>query len=209
VVADSAQLVRERMLALALLMYVPICRSPYRLSSGMCWPVAVHLPLRWILLAIGIGSGAFSVSLMWSPARGPEGNAESPKVPVMHWNVQWGGARGPESLAQLLTTLQAYQPEVVCSSEAPAVDLQRASAAWAASSWHIASVEHFPPSAYWFRLTVLSRQPVAVRREWNLRAGHAALFDVALSRARCASSWCFRCHGRCSVPGVGPPVPSP
>ena len=178
----TAQIVRDRMLALTLLMFVPI------------WPLAMAaivrdvlargraLPQRWFLLTIGVGAGVFSVSLMWSPARAPEGSAELSQVTIVQWNMQWGGARGPESLAEMLGTLEAYQPEVVCSSEAPTgVQLQRARGARTASSWHAASVEHSPPSTYWFRLTVLSRHPVALRQQWDLRTGHAALFEVALA----------------------------
>jgi endonuclease/exonuclease/phosphatase family metal-dependent hydrolase len=177
----TAQIVRDRMLGLALLMFVPI------------WPLAMSaivrdvlargraLPLRWFLLTLGVGASAFSVSLMWSRACVPEGNAESPQVTIVHWNMQWGGARGPVSLAEMIGTLEAYQPDVVCLSEAPTdVQLQRGSGAVTASRWHAASVEHSPPSAYWFRLTVLSRQPVTVRQQWDLRTGHAALFEVAL-----------------------------
>lgn len=174
----SAPLVRDRTFALALLMYVPIW--PLALSAIVRDVVArgYALPLRWLLLTLGVGAGAFSVSLQWSPARAPEGSAESPQLTIVQWNMQWGGARGPASLAAMLAQLQAYHPDVVCVSEAPAGDLlQRVSA----SGWHAASVQHSPPTEYWFRMTVLSRQPVALRRRWELPAGHAALFEVDLA----------------------------
>lgn len=177
----TAQLIRDRTLALALLMYVPIW--PLALAA-IVRDVLAHgraLPLRWLMLTIGVAAGAYSVALMWRPARAAEGNAESPQVTIAQWNMQWGGARGPASLAEMMATLEAHQPDVVCVSEAPAgLHLQRANGSPIASSWHAASVEHSPPSAYWFRLTILSRQPVSVRREWALPTGHAALFEVAL-----------------------------
>ena len=177
----GAQIVRDRTLALALLMCVPI------------WPLALSaivrdvlargraLPLRWSLLTSGVGAGAFSISLVWCPARASEGAPESPQVSIVQWNMQWGGARGAESLAEMLRTLDAYHPEVVCISEAPAEGkLQRVIGALGGAPWRAASVEHSRPSSYWFRLTVLSHQPVVVRRQWHLRTGHAALFEVAL-----------------------------
>jgi len=176
----AAQLVRDRMLALALLMYVPI------------WPLALSaivrdilargraLPLRWSLLTIGVATGAFSVSLLWCPAYTPEENATSAPLEIVQWNLQWGGARGPESLTEMIATIESYQPDVACLSEAPeAAPLQRALATNSASSWRAATVEHSPSSTYGSRLTVLSRQPVAVRQQWQLPAGHAALFEVA------------------------------
>jgi endonuclease/exonuclease/phosphatase family metal-dependent hydrolase len=174
----TAQIVRDRTLALALLMCLPI------------WPLAVlavlrdvlargrALPLRWLLLVLGLASGAFSIWLLWCPARAPEVNPASAHVTLAQWNVQWGAARGRESLTELLAKLEAYHPDVICLSEAPRGDrLQRA---LRASSWHVASVENSRPSAYWFRLTVLSREPVALRREWELPTGHAALFEIDL-----------------------------
>jgi endonuclease/exonuclease/phosphatase family metal-dependent hydrolase len=145
------------------------------------WARGRALPLRGLLLTMGVGAGALSVSLMWCPARAPEGSAEAPRVTIIHWNMQWGGARGPAALAEMIDTLEAYQPDVVCASEAPAgPGLQRSIGAANASSWRVASVEHSPRSTYWFRLTVLSRHSVTVRRRWELRTGHAALFEVAL-----------------------------
>ena len=180
-VTVTAQIVRDRTLALALLMCVPI------------WPLAVSaivrdvlargraLRLRWLLLTLGVGAGAFSVALMWCPARASEGTAGPPQVAVVHWNMQWGGARGSESLAEMIRTIEAHRPDVVCMSEAPAESkLQRAIGAASGTPWRVASVQHSRPSSYWFRLTVLSHQPVVVRRQWQLRTGHAALFEVAL-----------------------------
>ena len=179
----TAQLVRDRTLALTLLMFVPI--GPLAMSAIARDVLARGraLPLRWLLLTIGVGAGAFSVSLMWSPARAPEGSAEEPRVTIVHWNMRWGGARGAESLAEMMATLEADHPDVVCSSEAPTdAQLRRDNGDVAASSWHSASVEHPPSSGYWFRLTVLSRQPVVLRRQWDLPTGHAALFEVALTQ---------------------------
>src|SRR5262245_22926077 len=74
-VTVAAQVIRDRTLALALLMCVP--NWPLALSAVLRDVLARGraLPLRWVLLAIGVGAGAFSVALMWRPARAPEGNA--------------------------------------------------------------------------------------------------------------------------------------
>lgn len=176
----TAQALRDRNLWLTLLMYVPI------------WPIALAavardvmargraLPYRWLLLAIGIAVGIFSVSLMWCPAREPERSAKEGRFTFAHWNVQWGGPRGLDSMTESLSLLKAEKPDVICLSEAPHGAQLAQALRTTGASVHVATVEHGPESPFWFRFAVMSPHEVVVRQKWALHAGYAALFEVAL-----------------------------
>jgi endonuclease/exonuclease/phosphatase family metal-dependent hydrolase len=86
----------------------------------------------------------------------------------------------PPSVRRQLDQLESLQPDVACLSEAPFEAALEKGWRRRNNDWHFASVENDPFSGYWYRLTVMSRFPVSLRREWDLSTGHAALFDVEL-----------------------------
>jgi len=179
VVVVAAQVIRDRNFVLAMLFYVPV------------WPVAAvavlwdllrlgrALPLRWLLLCLGIGLGIISVGMLWSPARVPSAGESRPAITVLQWNVQWGGRYMQRSLDAIVGEIQRHDPQIILLSEAPPQQWLMYTWNLNQPGWRYAVHEFKPGGEYWFRMTVLSRWPVRQTDYWRLPTGRAALFEVA------------------------------
>lgn len=173
------QLVRDRAFVLMLFMFVPVLHVAV---VACVWDAMLRgraLGVRWLLACVAVGCGAFAVSSLWQPALAPETAGSDARVRLVQWNTLWGGTT-PESLAAVLDSIDAQQPDVVCLSEAPRS--RRLRRAWDERhpGWNMASVGSRQSQSYWYNLTILTRYPVRMRQEWQLSTGHATLFEVSL-----------------------------
>lgn len=178
----SAYVIRDRLVWIGWIMYAPL------------WPVGVaavlwdllrlgrSLPLRWLLLCLGLATTLLGVGAMWSPARPAEtlaGGQAAMDLRVLQWNVQWGGTRGPASLNSLIGEILAREPDIALLSECPPVSYFKWALDPRSPGWNIAWSQNPGVYSYWYRMAVVTRWPVRVTGDWRLPNGHAALFEVA------------------------------
>jgi len=112
------QIVRDRTVELALLMYIPL------LPLGL-WTILLdvvqlghslprlHFGLTFIGLALTIWG---TISMMGMGGAESQLNA-NPPISVLHWNVYWGGKRG--SWYSIRQTIEQRKPDIAIISETP------------------------------------------------------------------------------------------
>lgn len=168
---------RDRNVALALLLYVPL--PPLGLAAILVDLARRGRALRgprFVLAAAGLASAACSVFTM--VGRGPEaplaGAAPGGEVRLMHWNVLWGGRpRTDAAWASIEGAILGRAPDVVVLSEPPARPRLDALERRLGAGWSSARVEQAPGEPYWFKLVTLSRWPVHKGRTVLVRNGAA------------------------------------
>jgi endonuclease/exonuclease/phosphatase family metal-dependent hydrolase len=173
----AAQLVRDQSLAIALLMYVPLAFLSF---AAIAWDLALAghaLPRRGLLAILASAIGLFAVGQSYRPALPPDARTTREPIVLVHWNTQWG-AHGKTSVRAMFESLAAHDPDIVCLSEAPRY--AEVKETWNAlrPGYHYATSENGPNHRYQYRMTVISRAPVTLRTEWQLRIGRAALFEI-------------------------------
>lgn len=141
------------------------------------------LAWRWGFAAMGLLIGVGGLGELYMPAPEMEAEPGPATLRLLQWNTQWGGST-QASLAAHLDAIADRDPDIVCLSEAPATP-------WLEPAWNarrpgfsLASVEDPTFASYAYRLTVLSRHPIALEREWDLPGGHAALFVLSLPKRK-------------------------
>jgi endonuclease/exonuclease/phosphatase (EEP) superfamily protein YafD len=173
-----SQLVRDRALPLALLMFVPILPCALVALLWDVWLRGRALQRRWLLSGFALVCAVFAVSLMWEPARAVEPTRPGAALRLVQWNTMWGG-HNRAAFEQVVEAIDAQQPDVVCMSEAP--DESTVQGAWAArhAGWHTASVNSADAPGYWYNFIILSRYPARVHARHKLSHGYAVLFEVS------------------------------
>jgi endonuclease/exonuclease/phosphatase family metal-dependent hydrolase len=159
----SGQLVRDRSVSMAILMYLPVLpvsvlaaifdlalrgKALPRVRFGLTILATAGIALSAIPM---IGSGAVR-----APRSGERG------ISLLHWNVQWGGGlfRNSQTWTAQRSEILRHKPGIVILSEAPTgawVDQLVADLGPGATRAHI---EHESGNPYWYGLAVCSRWPV-------------------------------------------------
>jgi endonuclease/exonuclease/phosphatase family metal-dependent hydrolase len=185
VVTVSVQVVQDRRVWLAPIFYVPLWPIG---GAAVAWDLVRlgrALPLRWLMLCLGLAVGVLGVGGQMGPARAAESVPGGRQVSVLHWNVRWGGLKGGQSLQKIVAELRARDADVMLISELPPEE-------WFLHEWrktghevHHAIAGYGPGQAdYWYRVGVFSRWPVVLRDTWRLPDGKAALFEVEVPADR-------------------------
>ncbi len=168
VLGTVGQLVRDRSIVFALLMYFPLVPLGLAAMAFDAIRRGRALPKgRFVLGAIGlvaaIGASVPMVGL------GPEPTAGSgPEISVLHWNVIWGGGkrRNPERWAAIRGEILGRKADLVVLSEAPPVDWLDQLVAEMGPGASRAQIENGPKDVNWFKIVVCSKGPVRlIRRE--------------------------------------------
>ena len=183
------QVVRDRSVVFAVLMYLPL------LPAGLA-AIALDLvargraiPRARFGLAL-LGIVACTLPLVSMIASGPAivHRVDTPGVTLLHWNVQWGGGpfRSQQTWAAQRTEILRGDPDLIVLSELPPADwLARLTddLGPAASSVYL---ENNPGSSFWYRMGVFSRWPIRLERRVALPggAGMSVTADVRGRRLR-------------------------
>jgi endonuclease/exonuclease/phosphatase (EEP) superfamily protein YafD len=169
----TGQVLRDRNVPLALMMYVP-------LLPGGLWAIVLDLAcrgrsvprVRFGLAAAGAVAAAAAVALMTgnrSPEPAPQDWAQ---ITLLHWNVMWGGddpSQWRESSEQIIRR----NPDLVVLSEAPSDDAVANSLSRAGGRWNVVYITNPPHSGYWYNPMVCSRGPLKLERRFTIRNGAA------------------------------------
>lgn len=182
------QMVRDRAVLFALMMYVPLV--PLGVIAVMMDLVRRGRSLgraRWSLSLLGLG--AVMVGLSTMVGRGALPRSAEPSalretdLTVVQWNVQWGGSRrGSEEIAgwnDLFAQLRSENPGIIVFNEsAPLPWIERS---MSEAGWSFAATEHGPGARYLYRLVIGSRWPVTREATHLFRngSGMTAMVDVA------------------------------
>jgi endonuclease/exonuclease/phosphatase family metal-dependent hydrolase len=181
------QVTRDRSVATALLMYIPL---PIVGAAAVAIDVAMRgrsVPrLRFAPAVLGLVAIAWSgrdLTGSGNMARAGPGDHE---LCFLQWNVQWGGGlfRGPDTWASQRREIVARAPDLVVLSEAPPGDwLDRLAADLGPGASYV-GVHHDPTSPYWYRMAACSRWPVRLDGRWTLPGGTAMSVTAEVRQRR-------------------------
>lgn len=174
------QVVRDRAVVLALLMYLPLV--PLGLAAlaydAICRGHA--LPKGRFALG-GIGLLA-TVGGAWPMlGLGPLSAAgNGPEISVLHWNVLWGGGkdRDPAKWAKIRAEILSQGADLVVLSEAPPDDWLDQLAAEMGSGASRVQVENGPSDGYWFKLVVFSKGPLRLLHREPITDGAGMVMEA-------------------------------
>jgi endonuclease/exonuclease/phosphatase family metal-dependent hydrolase len=168
------QLVRDRSVPAALLMYVPLLPAGVAAAvvdlarAGRALP-----PPRFALTLVGavaIAAGAVPM-IAWSTPT--ESRGSNPALTVLHWNVQWGGGlfRSQKTWASQRAAILSRDPDIIVLSEAPRQGWLGHLVDDLGSGADCVGVHHDPASRYWFGLVVCSRWPIHLDKRYAFSGG--------------------------------------
>ena len=186
VVGLAGQAIRDRTVATALMMYVPLL--PLGLAAlgldllcrGRSWP-----RLRFGSTLIGILAIGWSTITMMGTGAKSERREGDEEVTLLQWNVLWGGGhfRGPKAWKAQRSAITDRNPDLVVLSEAPPDDwLGQLTGDLGEGASHV-GIFHDPMSPYWYRIAVCSRWPIRLEGRVPLPGG-AAMSVTAEVRGR-------------------------
>jgi endonuclease/exonuclease/phosphatase (EEP) superfamily protein YafD len=168
VLGSVGQVVRDRSVAWALLMYLPLV--PLGLMAAAFDGILRGRALpkgRFILGAIGLVTALGAAVPM--VGFGPEPvERTGPEISVLHWNVLWGGGkpRNPAKWEAMRREILARGADLIVLSEAPPADWLDQLVGEMGPGANRVQVEHEPGASTWFKLVVCSKGPLRlVRRE--------------------------------------------
>jgi endonuclease/exonuclease/phosphatase family metal-dependent hydrolase len=170
------QVIRDRSIALAVLMYLPLLPAGLAaivldsLLGGRAIPRA-----RFGLALLGVVAGTWAVATMIGggvdAVTAPP--AGVPEISMLHWNVQWGGGlfRNPQTWASQRSEILRRDADIIVLSELPPADwLVRLTDELGADASTV-YLEHNPGSRYEYRMAVCSRWPIRLEQRVSLPGG--------------------------------------
>jgi endonuclease/exonuclease/phosphatase (EEP) superfamily protein YafD len=177
------QVVRDRNILFALMMYVPL--APVGL-----WAVALDLVrrgrsiprLRFGLAMAGFGAAAWGTVLMLGTHAADPAPPTSTEITVLHWNVMWGGD-DRRQWSEIAQKIRRLQPDLVVLSEAPPDDMVTESFSYLFEPAHAVYITNPRGSGYWYNPMVCSRGPLKLERRVEISNG-AAMSVLAEVRGR-------------------------
>jgi len=182
VLGVAGQVVRDRSVFWALLMYLPIV--PLGLAAvGFD---ALHrgraLPRgRFVLGGIGL---IVALGAAWPMVgHGPSGRAGTgPEVSLLHWNVVWGGGKDPhpDRWALIRREIVRQGADLVVLSEAPPDDwLDQLVGELGPGASRVQS-ENGPGENVWYKLVVCGRVPLKLLRREPITNGSAMVVEATV-----------------------------
>ena len=181
---SAGQVIRDRSVPLALLMYLPTV--PLGLAAA-CLDAACRgraLPRgRFALGAIGLVAAAWAAWPLvgWGPASAPASTAGVDSVvSVLQWNVLWGGGqvRDPAKWARIRAEIVGQGADLVVLSEAPPDDWLDLLAADLGPGTTRVQAEHTPEDEYWYKLVVFSKGPLRLARPEPIADGAGVVVEA-------------------------------
>lgn len=170
------QTLRDQSTTTALLMYLPLpLLAGCAIALDAAWRGRSLIAPRFALTALALGASAWSAWWLIGSGREHSPAPGEREVSILHWNVQWGGGffRGPRTWAAQRATILAKRPDLVVLSEAPPEDWLAQLVADFGPGASLVSIQHDPRSSYWYRLAVISRQPLRQEPAPSLPNGSA------------------------------------
>ena len=186
VAAIAGQLVRDRSVPLAVLMYFPLVLiGPAAivvdlLSKGRALPRS-----RFALTVVGVAGTATAAIPMIAFGPATANLADEKDVSLLHWNVQWGGGffRSPSTWARQRSEIMRHGPDIVILSELPPADWLERLVADLGPGASFVGIQHDARSTYWFRMAVCSRWPIKLEDRRPVPGG-VAMSATALVRGK-------------------------
>lgn len=183
----AGQVVRDRSVAWAILMYFPLVplgmlAAAFDLSTrGRALPIG-----RFALGGIGLAGAVLGAAslIVIGPGGATLDHAGRDEVSVLHWNVIWGGgrARNPAGWEKIRRTILDRDADIVVLSEAaPDEWLDGLVQAMGPGASRV-QVENGPEavSGFWFKLVVASRWPVRKLAPAEVANGAAMAAEVVV-----------------------------
>jgi endonuclease/exonuclease/phosphatase family metal-dependent hydrolase len=170
------QALRDRSVATALLMYIPL---PMVGAAAVATDVVLRgrsVPwLRFGPAGLGLAEIAWSLHGMIGSGITAQAGPGDSEVSVLQWNVQWGGGlfRSSETWAAQRRAIGSRAPDLAVLSEAPPGDwIDRLVVDLGPGASYV-GIHHDPRSPYWYRMVVCSRWPVQLDERLVLPGGSA------------------------------------
>jgi endonuclease/exonuclease/phosphatase (EEP) superfamily protein YafD len=177
------QLVRDRSVVLALMMYVPLL--PVGLAAvvldvarrGRSLPRA-----RFGLAVAGAVAAAWGAAAMTGRGSPEPALPGSTEITLLHWNVMWGG-HDPSQWRETAAKIVRRDPDLVVLSEAPSDEMVVDALSGDGPRWNFVYITNPPRSGYWYNPFVCSRGPLKLERRVPITNG-AAMSVLAEVRGR-------------------------
>jgi len=174
------QIVRDRNVIFALMMYVPLV--PIGIAAA-AWDLILRgrsLPrVRFGMSIIGVILAVISGWMMFG--RGPEPAAPAANVVrFMHWNVWWGGAperRNDATWSVMIDEVRSQWPDIIVLSEAPTKERLRTMARALGAEWAVVNRRQEEEGGA-DRIGVLSRWPLEKEKTLDFRNGGGMVVRV-------------------------------
>jgi endonuclease/exonuclease/phosphatase family metal-dependent hydrolase len=166
------QVLRDRWVVTALLMYIPLP------VVGLA-AVAVDLLRggrtlrrpRFGFAGIGLLSAVFGALPLVAWGAKLSLSSGGGTLTVMQWNVRWGGTGGEAGWQSIVADVRQRSPDIVILSEAPGQERISEMLGQLGGSWQSVHIENAPRAHYLYRLLVASRYPVTLERETPITNG--------------------------------------
>lgn len=172
----AGQLIRDRTVLAAILMYLPLLPGGVAaIVLDLCRRGRALPKARFGLTLMGaLGTAWATLTMIGAGAAGDAGKSDH-GVTVLHWNVQWGGGifRSQRSWAAQRTEILRHEADIVILSELPPADWVEQLVDTLGPRASIAGIQHDPGSRYWYRLAVCSRWPTRLEDRWPIPGGVA------------------------------------
>jgi endonuclease/exonuclease/phosphatase family metal-dependent hydrolase len=177
------QLVRDRSVATAILMYLPVLP----VSAGT---IGIDLLLRgrglnrprFMLTVVGIFGALFAAIPMVGSGAGSAERAGEQEVTLLHWNVYWGGGMSRSDLrwSEQRTEILKHSPDLIILSELPPSYWVERRGDEKSPIANVVGIEHDAHSPYWYSVAVCSRWPIRLETRAPLPGGVAMSVTVAV-----------------------------
>jgi endonuclease/exonuclease/phosphatase family metal-dependent hydrolase len=183
VLGAIGQVVRDRSIGLALLLYSPL------VLFGLA-AVGVDAVCRGRALPIGrfvlgtLGALGFLLGAWPMLGFGPEADPGGHNAPisVLHWNVVWGGgrSRNPKRWLEIRREILERRADLIVLSEAPPDDWLDMLVEDLGPGTTRVQLENPPGAGYWYKLVVLSRFPLRSLPSQRLTNGAGMAVEAEL-----------------------------
>jgi endonuclease/exonuclease/phosphatase (EEP) superfamily protein YafD len=177
------QIVRDRNVVLALMMYIPLL--PVGVGAVVLDLARRGRSVPRMRFALGIAGAAAAIwgAALMTGTRDPEpAPPGSTEISLLHWNVMWGGD-DPKKWRETAGEIVRRNPDLVVLSEAPPDDLVVEALSRTGQPWQAVYITNPPGSRYWYNPFVCSRGPLKLERRVDIRNG-AAMSVLAEVRGR-------------------------
>ena len=168
------QVVRDRSVAFAVLMYLPL------LPAGLT-AIVIDLILRgraisrapFGLALLGMVASIWTVATMIGVSQTTTPLAGSLEISLLHWNIQWGGGlfRSQQTWAAQRSEILKRDADIIVLTELPPVDWMAHLVDEMGKGASTVYLEHDRASGREFRMAVCSRWPIQLNERVSLPGG--------------------------------------
>ncbi|MGP0063581.1 MAG: endonuclease/exonuclease/phosphatase family protein [Isosphaeraceae bacterium] len=159
----AGQAIRDRSVATALMMYIPLVPMGIVVLALDLYARGRTLPrFRFSLTILGLVAIGWSTISMVGHGAVSQSPASGEVLTLLHWNVMWGGGRigGPMAWETQRAAIVDRHPDLIVLSEAPADERLGQLATDLGAGTSYVGIFHDPRRPYWYRMVVCSRWPV-------------------------------------------------